>query len=100
MKNLLGCNHYFASLDDVLLAYYQNQLELHSTIWVRYKDKDLELETLFKTSKFKNQSCLEYYENVQIRKGKNDEILVQYIRTTPGRVILNHTIQKTLKLFS
>ena len=100
MKNLLGCNHYFASLEDVLLAYHQDRLELHTTIWVRYKDENLELKTPFKVSKFKNQSYIEYYENAQIRKGEDNAIIVQYIRTTPGRVILNHTIQKTLKLFS
>ena len=100
MKNLLGCNHYFAGLEDVLLAYHQDRLELHTTIWVRYEDKTLDLKNPFKTFTFKNQTYIEYYENAQIRKDKNGAIIVQYIRTTPGRVILNYTIQKTLKLFN
>ena len=32
-------------------------------------------------------------------KTKTGEIIVQYIKTTAGKVILNNTIQKTLTLF-
>ena len=46
----------------------------------------------------KDESYIEYYENLQIRKDINDNIIVQYIQTTTGRVIFNYTIQKTLKL--
>ena len=31
IRNLLGSNHYFANFEDVILAYNQNQLELHSS---------------------------------------------------------------------
>ena len=41
---------------------------------------------------------LEHYENLQIRKTEEGEIIVQYLQTTTGRVILNYTIQKTLNL--
>jgi hypothetical protein len=33
---------------------------------------------------------------VQIRKTKDGEIIVQYLKTTTGRAILNYIIQKTL----
>ena len=46
-----------------------------------------------------DNSYIEYYENVQIRKDKTNRIIVQYVQTTPGRVIFNYTIQNTLKLF-
>ena len=35
IKGLLGSNHYFANLDDVILAYNQNKIEIHSSIWIR-----------------------------------------------------------------
>jgi DNA-directed RNA polymerase subunit beta' len=35
IKGLLGSSHYFANLEDVLLAYNQNKIEIHSSIWVR-----------------------------------------------------------------
>lgn len=100
MKNLLGSQHYFASLNDVLSAYHQNQLDLHTIIWVRYEDKNISQEKPFKLFKSKDKSYIEYYQNKQIRKDKDDKRMVEYIRTTPGRVILNYTIQKTLRLFS
>ena len=100
IKNLLGCNHYFANLDDVILAYYQDRIELHATIWVRHHDKNVESQDPLKIVTLKDESYIEYHENLQIRKHKTAEIIVQYIQTTPGRVILNYTIQNTLKLFN
>jgi len=43
-----------------------------------------------------DDTVIEYYENLQIRKTKDGKILVQYLQTTTGRAILNYTIQKTL----
>ena len=100
IKNLLGCNHYFADLEDVISAYYQDQIELHASIWVRYQDENIEHKTPFKVIHLKDKSYIEYYENLQIRKDKEAKVIVQYIQTTPGRVILNYTIQNTLKLFN
>ena len=99
IKNLLGSNHYFANLEDVISAYYQDRIELHATIWVRYQDDNIESSNPFKKVKLKDESYIEYYENLQTRKDQNAKIIVQYIQTTPGRVILNYTIQNTLKLF-
>jgi len=100
IKNLLGCNHYFANLEDVISAYYQDRIELHATIWVRYQDEIMESKTLLKKITLKDNSYIEYYENLQIRKDVDSKIIVQYIQTTPGRVILNYTIHNTLKLFN
>ena len=99
IKNLLGSNHYFADLEDVISAYYQDRIELHATIWVRYSAETVEPKNFLKLINLKDNSYIEYYENVQIRKDKNDRIIVQYVQTTPGRVIFNYTIQNTLKLF-
>ena len=100
INGLLGSNHYFANLDDVILAYHQEQIELHSTIWVRYLDGKITPEKLIKKVILKDKSCIEYYDNLQVRKDPTGKLLVQYIQTTTGRVIFNYTIQKTLKLVS
>ena len=98
IKNLLGSNHYFSNLEDVILAYNQQKIELHSIIWVRYK-KDLNSPIhLIKKIQLKDQSTIEYYDNLQIRKDKKNQTIVQYLKTTTGRVIFNFTIQKSLNL--
>ena len=96
IKGLLGSSHYFVNLEDVLLAYHQNAIEIHSSIWVRNNDLTPDLSTPFKTNTLNDGSNIEYYENLQIRKNKNGEIIVKYLKTTTGRAILNYTIQKTL----
>lgn len=96
IKGLLGSNHYFANLDDVILAYNQNKIEIHSLIWVRIKEESSSLVNLIKRVSLNDETTIEYYEDRQIRKAKNGNILAQYIKTTTGRAILNYIIQKTL----
>jgi DNA-directed RNA polymerase beta' subunit len=100
IKGLLGANHYFANLDDVLLAYNQDQIELHTLIWVRYNDEYIEPVDLIKKIQLKDGSYIECYENMQIRKNENADTIVRYLQTTTGRVIFNHTVQHTLNLLS
>jgi DNA-directed RNA polymerase subunit beta' len=96
IKGLLGSNHYFANLNDVILAYSQRKIEIHSGIWVRIQESVPPKLEVIKSLKLNDDTVIEYYENRQIRKTKNDEIIVHYIRTTTGRAILNYIIQKTL----
>ena len=93
---LLGSNHYFANLNDVILAYNQNKIELHSDIWIRMKSENSAYSNLIKKVKLEDTTSIEYYYDQQVRKTKNGKIMVQYIRTTTGRAILNYIIQKTL----
>ena len=96
IKGLLGSNHYFANLDDAILAYNQNKIEIHSGIWIRVKEEDSVRSNLIKSVELKDNTVIEYYEQKQIRKTKDNEIIVQYLQTTTGRAILNYIIQKTL----
>jgi DNA-directed RNA polymerase subunit beta' len=96
IKGLLGSSHYFADLEDVILAYSQNKVEIHSAIWVRIMEESTVLSNLIKTVKLNDNTFIEYYENRQVRKAENGGIIVQYLQTTTGRAILNYTIQKTL----
>ena len=96
IDGLLGSNHYFANLDDIILAYNQNKIEIHSEIWLRIAEDPLSFSDVIQVKKLKDDTCIEYYKDRQIRKTKTGEILVQYIRTTTGRAILNYIIQKTL----
>ena len=96
IPNLLGSTHYFSNLDDVILSYNQNKIEIHSEIWIRIKEANKSITNLIKTVNLKDETVIEYYKDRQIRKNKQGDTIVQYIRTTTGRAILNYTIQKTL----
>jgi DNA-directed RNA polymerase subunit beta' len=96
ISGLLGANHYFANLTDLILAYNQNKVEIHSEIWVRIQEEDSAQGNLLKTIHLDDETSIEYYQDRQIRKTKGGDVLVQYIRTTTGRTILNYIIQKTL----
>ena len=98
IKQLLGSSHYFADLDDVILAYNQNKLEIHSIIWMRIKEENLVLSNPIKKVTLSDNTIIEYYENRQIRKTQEGETIVQYLQTTTGRAILNYVIQKTLNI--
>jgi DNA-directed RNA polymerase subunit beta' len=75
-------NKYFAHVRDVLLAYNQKIITLHTPIWV-------------KTFEIKNSSKLALnIEKVQIEKLTQ----TKYFRTTPGRILLNTVISKNLSL--
>ena len=96
IKSLLGSNHYFSDLDDVILAYNQNKIEIHTVIWVRLKDQDYSDLKQQNQIVLSDNSVIERYENLQIRKDAKGEVITQYLQTTTGRVILNYTIQKAL----
>ena len=102
IKGLYGSNHYFANLEDAIEAYNQQQMEIHSVIWVRdinknfFSDKSNKSEKIIKKINLNDNTTIEYYQNKQVRKTKDNQIIVQYIKTTTGRAILNYTIQKTL----
>jgi DNA-directed RNA polymerase subunit beta' len=77
-------NHYFANNADVLLAYQQKKIDAQTPIWVRTKSLEkIKINERIKiSSEFQISNC---YSN-------------KYLRTTAGRILLNHTIAKNLLL--
>ena len=98
IKGLLGSSHYFANLDDIILAYNQNKIEIHSLVWLRIPEKEERDEPMsfIKKIKLEDNSVIEYYKTHQIRKTSDGKTIVQYLQTTTGRAIFNYIIQKTL----
>ncbi|MFE1747238.1 DNA-directed RNA polymerase subunit gamma [Coleofasciculus sp. H7-2] len=94
-----GAGGYFGSLDDALLAYEQSAVDLHAYIWVRFEgmvenDKpDAEPE---KVETLADGTVWKTYNFRRVREDKGGNVLTQYIRTTPGRIIYNKTIQEAL----
>lgn len=98
IKGLLGSSHYFSNLDDVILAYNQTKIDIHSSIWLRIEknEDDVKLFNLIQTKQLIDNTIIEYYEDRQIRSTADGKVIVQYLKTTTGRAILNYVIQKTL----
>jgi DNA-directed RNA polymerase subunit beta' len=94
-----GAGRYFGSLDDALRTYEQGELALHAYVWIRYngtvetKESDEEVVNLVRHD---DGTITKEYRERKVRETESGERLVQYIRTTTGRIIYNKTIQEAL----
>ena len=90
-------DQYFYDFDDVIRAYKQSALNLHTFVWVRFKGLETEQLALIENSKFVerqvNDRILCLSPEVQIKKTLEGEILQTYIKTTPGRILLNQSFE-------
>ncbi|NJO40110.1 MAG: DNA-directed RNA polymerase subunit gamma [Cyanobacteria bacterium CRU_2_1] len=95
----LGAGRYFANLDDVIIAYDQKKVDIHSFIWVRF-DGRLEMDepdpepTQVETAA--DGTVTKLYKFRRVREDAEGNLISQYIKTTPGRIIYNKTVYDTL----
>ena len=86
------CNLYYANFDDVLLAYHQGEISLHTFVWVRYKESgNIPVLESSVTQVGDTKYILTPYKT--IKKARNNEIISSYVRTTPGRILLNESFK-------
>jgi DNA-directed RNA polymerase subunit beta' len=94
---------YFSELSDVEHAYHQGQLHLHSRVWVRWagdiegsfgEDED---ETPLEIRVEADGSSWHIYSDIQLRYDEEGELLAQFVRTTPGRVVFNQLIHRFIR---
>nr|YP_009397643.1 RNA polymerase b'-subunit [Dipterosiphonia australica]ARW66829.1 RNA polymerase b'-subunit [Dipterosiphonia australica] len=95
-----GKKHFFSSLEDAIISYYGKKIDLHAFIWVRFNGQ-LQIEIPKKVSSIKTTQDLNgnkflYYPNVIIKLDAHDNQLVQYIRTTVGRILFNNAVETSL----
>jgi DNA-directed RNA polymerase subunit beta' len=94
-----GAERYFASLDDAIKAYEQKQVDLHAYVWVRFDgivDTAVPDNEVLKTERSTDGTVTKHYRERRVRETVDGELISQYIRTTPGRIIYNKAIQETL----
>ncbi|MEQ9550604.1 MAG: DNA-directed RNA polymerase subunit gamma [Coleofasciculus sp. G3-WIS-01] len=97
-----GADRYFASLDDAIRAFEQKQVELHAYVWVRFdgtmqsgKSDD---DQVISTETSSDGIVTKIYKDRRVRETADGELISQYIRTTPGRIIYNKAIQDALMI--
>lgn len=94
-----GAGRYFAGLDDVILAYDQGLVDIHAYVWVRFdgavESDGSEVDPL-EVDKAEDGSVTKLYKFRRVREDADGRLISQYIKTTPGRIIYNKTVQDAL----
>jgi DNA-directed RNA polymerase subunit beta' len=94
-----GAGTYFANLEDAINAYEQKKVDLHAYVWVRYDGKiDPEDPELIREETTAEGIVTRTYSDRRLRIDADGVLISQYVKTTPGRIILNKTIQEALAL--
>jgi DNA-directed RNA polymerase subunit beta' len=94
-----GANKYFANLDDAIKAYEQKQVDLHAYVWLRFDgivESAVPDNEVIKTEQSSDGSVTKHYRERRVRETADGQVISQYVRTTPGRIIYNKAIQEAL----
>lgn len=92
-------DRFFASLDDAIVAYQQQQINLHEYVWVRYdgiQESDRNETEPQETIDHGDNTITQIFKTQRLRLSAEGQLISKYIRTTPGRIIYNKTIQEVL----
>lgn len=95
-----GAGQYFGTLDDAITAYEQNQVDLHAKVWVRFDGQVDNAEPdgePLQIEQISDGTVTKQYKERRVRLDAGGNLISQYIRTTPGRIIYNKAIQEVLQ---
>lgn len=98
-KQQLGSGRYFSSMEDVVIAYEQKQVSLHAHVWVRFDgpvDSGEKEGAPLEESRTDEGITTRVFKFRRVREDAEGNIISQYVRTTPGRIIYNKTIHDVL----
>lgn len=96
-----GRDRTFANLNDAVIAYEQGEIDLHTYIWVRFEGEvegEPDGEPLRVEESVDGTTVFKEFKSRRIRETKEGQLISQQIRTTPGRIIYNTTIQSALSI--
>jgi DNA-directed RNA polymerase subunit beta' len=93
-----GAGRYFASLDDAIMAFEQGLVDLHAQVWLRF---DGEVESDKPSSnpertEAEDGTVTEVYGDRRRRLDREGNLISQYIKTTPGRIIYNKAVLEAI----
>ena len=96
-----GAGKWFSNLSEVLIAYNQKGIALHSPVWARssrhietggQRESPLELRLTTKGRVIELRLLSQRHYNFLRSQ------MVQFVRTTPGRILLNESISRSIVL--
>lgn len=89
----------FSSLDKVITSYQLNKIKTNTTLWVKYQ-KTFEYSSELTSPLEIRLNIYGHWQDIRpkyYRQFNSYQLnTVQYIRTTPGRILLNQTLQKCI----
>jgi len=91
-----GAGRYFASLDDAIMAYEQQSVDLHAFVWVRFDgivESTLEEFEPLQVDKASDGTVTKLYSERR-RREDADEMIAQFIRTTQGGLFITKQLLK------
>ncbi|MGF1567302.1 MAG: DNA-directed RNA polymerase subunit gamma [Nodosilinea sp.] len=94
-----GEGHYFASMDDAIMAYNQGLVDLHVKVWLRFDgevESDQPKNTAPERIEAEDGTITEIYPDRRIRLDREGQRISQYIKTTPGRIIYNKAVLEAI----
>jgi DNA-directed RNA polymerase subunit beta' len=94
-----GAGRYFGNMEDAIRAYEQGDVDLHAYVWLRYLgdvDNQEPDNEVVSSETLEDGSVMKMYRERKVRESADGEMISQFIRTTPGRIIYNKTIQDAL----
>jgi DNA-directed RNA polymerase subunit beta' len=90
-------DQYFYSFEDVIVAYKQSLLHLHTFVWVRYNPSSISeanlLSNLDSVEKRVGDRIIKLTPEHQIKEDLAGNVLQIYVKTTPGRILLNQSFE-------
>tara|TARA_B110000503_G_scaffold141432_1_gene234996 strand:+ start:8932 stop:10764 length:1833 start_codon:yes stop_codon:yes gene_type:complete len=84
----LNQEHYFYSFDDVMTAYQQKTIQVHTFIWVKVNNDTVINSNTDSYEKTVNGYLYRITEDKQVKFDVDGTILSTFLRTTPGRILL------------
>ena len=91
-------DQYFYNFDDVIQAYKQNVISLHTFIWVQYNEDDEITKSKIKEKKLiktvLSDRIIYTSSDLQIKQDLSDNFLTKYVKTTPGRILLHQAFKE------
>ncbi|MFZ4674746.1 MAG: DNA-directed RNA polymerase subunit gamma [Nodosilinea sp.] len=90
-----GVGHYFSGMDDAIMAYEQGIVDLHAKVWLRFDgevDSDQPKTSAPERMESEDGTITEIYPDRRVRLDSEGNLLSQYIKTTPGRIIYNKAV--------
>jgi DNA-directed RNA polymerase subunit beta' len=86
---------YFSNFDDVTIAYKQSVIQLHTFVWVRFENS--EANNIPDTKNFatyaQDNKNIYLSSDTLIKEDIATQTYTKYIRTTPGRILLNKAFE-------